>query len=148
MANNRLTARGTRTLVMCIIAMIAASLMMGGAAHAQNQFKFHVCNHSRWTASIAVTYVLSRNPDRFMTRGWKNLQPGECSMQGPYPKGRFWYYAFAKDGPQWAGDASICVDKRAGFTRNFGPGEPCRLDTAKFRHATVHTDQYDWTLTN
>jgi hypothetical protein len=31
---------------MCLIAMIGASLMLGGAADAQNQFTFSVCNNS------------------------------------------------------------------------------------------------------
>ena len=28
------------------------------------EFRFHVCNRSRWNASVAVTYVQSHNPDR------------------------------------------------------------------------------------
>jgi hypothetical protein len=69
-------------------------------------------------------------------------------MEGPYPKGRFWYYAFVKDGPQWAGDVGICVDKRAGFTRATVPASPaastpsnsgkrtCRMTSSSGRWAT------------
>jgi uncharacterized membrane protein len=112
-----------------------------------NQFRFHVCNRSGAPAHIAVSYQISRNPDRFETRGWSRIEPGTCSNLGPYPRGLFWYYAFNERG-EWAGDTKLCVDKRAGFRRSYGKGYICRDDFVNFNFHEVQTDQYNWNLTN
>jgi uncharacterized membrane protein len=112
------------------------------------KFTFHVCNHSRHTASIAVSYRVSTNPDTFHAQGWANLNPGGCTNLGPYPQGGFWYYAFAKSGQQWSGETELCVDKKSGFSRTYGKGAACREDRVRFYFQNVHASDYYWNLGN
>jgi uncharacterized membrane protein len=108
------------------IARIAASvgtISLGTAAHADQAdapFLSRVaqsaltdivyCNKTRLRAAAAVSYV-EPSDNRFWTRGWVILEPGECRTMASTPNLTFYAYAETFDGSNvsWQGAHSLCV---------------------------------------
>jgi uncharacterized membrane protein len=102
-----------------VVGAAAAALFAIAAAHpAPAMASFKICNSSGEHIAVAVAYH-DKDSGNWVSRGWWNLEDGECkSPLGGDLKNKY-YYLFA-DGAQhyWRGEHTFCVDNDNAFTLN------------------------------
>ena len=93
-------------------AVIALTAMHPAAAQAD----FKVCNQSGEHISVAIAYH-DAEAGNWVSRGWWNLNDGECKTPVGGDLKDQYYYLYA-DGDQhtWTGDHEFCVDSDNAFT--------------------------------
>ena len=97
----------------------AAALFVVAAAHpAPALADFKICNQSGEKISVAIAYH-DRDADNWVSRGWWNLDAGECKTPLAGDLKDKYYYLYG-DGDQhyWSGEHSFCVDNSNKFTLN------------------------------
>jgi len=99
-------------LIICVVSVILAP-----KAHAQ----YSLCNKSSYALRASIGYV---DGDRVATRGWWQLNSGECKivLTEKVKAGRYFLYGEAIDGHQgqkrvWSGEARLCIQNIAFFNR-------------------------------
>lgn len=102
-----------------VVAASVAVLFVVAAAHpAPALASFKVCNNSGEHVAVAIAYH-DKEADNWVSRGWWNLDNGECKtpLAGNL-KNKYYYIYGDGDSHYWKGDHSFCVDNNNKFTLN------------------------------
>jgi uncharacterized membrane protein len=139
-------------LSLMICAWLAAS-PRPGVAQDDGLFLFKVCNKSSVDASVAVAGRESTDSNKFLVRGWYNVDAGKCADIINLPRGWMYFYAEENNATSsqyaiWQGtDTKLCVDYPGPFERYTG-GNSCPAKNLKgFTARLVPQDAGSFTLT-
>jgi uncharacterized membrane protein len=115
-----------------LVPFVAIAALLSNPADASSQtFKFRVCNHSDFNASLAIAAHPSPGDDRFLVKGWFNVSKHSCEWIGEFTKGWFYYHAEERDRQRiiWEGkDIQVCVRHPGPWERINTTGYTCRSD--------------------
>jgi uncharacterized membrane protein len=119
-----------------VLLFVLATLLSVGSSDAQAQtrkFSFEVCNHSKVSASVAVSSHVAVGDSRFETQGWWTVNAGDCDTLGDFPNGWFYVYAEQTNSGKivWEGDTPLCVEFPGPFDRVHTDGYTCDSDSLK-----------------
>jgi len=102
-----------------LVLAVSAALFVVAAAHpSPAQASFQICNESGEHISVAIAYH-NADAGNWLSRGWWNLDNGECKTPVGGDLKNQYYYLYA-DGDQhyWSGSHSFCVDDNNAFDLN------------------------------
>ena len=97
---------------MAVVICLILGLGVEGAnaqSHSSNKRPgWEICNKSS-DGKIYVAYSLFEEGE-WVTRGWRNIEMGDCSViQSEYTNRYAYYYAENESGRDWGGDINFCV---------------------------------------
>jgi uncharacterized membrane protein len=96
----------------------AAVVAIAAMRPAPAQAAFTVCNQSGERVSVAIAYH-DADADTWVSRGWWNLDNGECKTPvGGDLKDEYYYLFGNGDVHTWTGSHDFCVDDDNAFTLN------------------------------
>jgi len=133
-----------RLLAVClgVIALFAAAAARPAPALAD----FKICNESGERIAAAIAY---NDPDsqNWVSRGWWNLDDGECkTLLGGVLKDKYYYLRGDGDAHYWGGEYKFCVDNNNKFTLNEADST-CDYDyEAFFKIDTGDASSYTYTF--
>lgn len=112
-------------------------------------FSFKICNKSKEKASVAIAARENPDSDKFVIRGWTEVDPDACADAGTFSQGEVYHYAQAGDS-EWTGkDMQLCVDIPGPMDRQVDDKKTCDENELKsfdktFIEANIGT--FTWTL--
>jgi uncharacterized membrane protein len=97
-------------------------------------WSWRMCNETLNRIWVAYSYIKS---GEWITKGWRVLERGECSMMVRRLEGRYVYFrAETRDGGTISGNYNICVHPRKRFSL-IGENCPNGYDTAKATEVSI-----------
>lgn len=88
-------------------------IFLAGAAMAQDAIDVQVCNRSRDTALVAISYQpMGAGTDDWLNEGWFTVNAGECGIVARTANAYFYGYAevLGDTSRFWGGNHSLCVE--------------------------------------
>ncbi len=94
-------------------------LQQAQATRAEREEHLRFCNKHTRQVQVAVAW-LSGEKTRdgrqiVISKGWYNIQPGQCStlVKGPLPYRYYYYYAEDASNAVWKGDYPVCISEKS-----------------------------------
>ena len=118
------------------------------------QAAFLMCNETDYVIEAAFGH---RDEGTWISEGWWQIQPGQCSrvVSKPLTQRFYFYHARALASPSkngkepmvWAGKYAFCTDNKAFKVEGDGNCEARHYQTNGFQEVDVGVRQKDYTLT-
>ncbi len=121
MVQARLFADGLAARIsFLMLGLMVAASVLSGAAQAQAERGWNVCNRTSFIQEAAVARPEGRG---IVVNGWTKIKPGDCEtvLLAPLEPGVHFFYARSSPAHrgglrEWAGDRALCVDVTGSFS--------------------------------